>query len=76
MQLEAARRESRGARARFGETADHVWHALVPGTYAVKTATIACTGASAEVRRIATDLPDRDITCGRCREQERISHAG
>ncbi len=76
MQLDQARRESRGARARFGETADGTWHALVPGTYAVRTATIACTGKSAEVRRIATDLPERDITCAACAANERTSHAG
>jgi hypothetical protein len=75
-QLEQARRESRGARAGFGETPDRVWHALRPASFTLGTAVLACSGQRLEVWRTATDMPATDITCGRCREERTTAHVG
>lgn len=74
--LDRLRRESRGARARFGETRDGVWHRLVVGSFAHDTAFVACRQPRVGIRRIASDMVDSEITCPTCRAEERTSHAG
>ena len=69
-------RASRAQRAGFAETRDLHWHRLVPGSCVGGTAVVACTRTRVVVRRTASDMVAKELTCPACRGTESETNDG